>query len=230
MAKSPAPPALAQARGARIRAVRELRRLTQAQIAAKLGVSAQSVSQWETGETTPALENLNDLSSLLGARLQWLVDGSGPRDRGDANVAPSGEGGISVPLIDAVTAGRWGAIANPYEPGAGAEFVQTSQAVGGGAFALRIRGTSMEPRFREGDIIVVDPAITPQPGDFVVAKLDHEEEATFKKYRPRGFDQKGQPIIELVPLNEDWPILRVDADSPGHIVGVMVEHRSFRHR
>ncbi len=88
----------------------------------------------------------------------------------------------------------------------------------------------MEPDFREGDKVIIDPEIQPRPGDYVVAKLANENEATFKKYRPRGSDKDGRPTIELVPLNPDWPTLVVDSDHPGRIIGTMVEHRRYRQR
>ncbi len=37
-----------------------------------------------------------------------------------------------------------------------------------------------------------------------------------------------QPVIELVPLNEDWPTLTISTDNPGHIIGTLVEHRRYR--
>lgn len=93
-----------------------------------------------------------------------------------------------------------------------------------------VKGGSITPEFRRSDNIFVDPAAAPQPGDLVVAKLDNEDEATFKKYWPRGSDAKGSPIIDLVPLNEDWPPLRIDAEHPGHIIGTVIEHRRFLRR
>ena len=94
------------------------------------------------------------------------------------------------------------------------------------SFALKIRGDSMLPDFKEGDIVIIDPMITPLPGDFVVAK-NLEEEATFKKYRPRGNNEHGQLVFELVPCNPDYPTLRSDIDRC-NIIGVMIEHRQFR--
>jgi SOS-response transcriptional repressor LexA len=87
----------------------------------------------------------------------------------------------------------------------------------------------MLPDFRPGDQLIIDPAITPSPGDFVVAK-NGEEEATFKKYRLRGISESGQEIIELVPLNPDFATMRSDI-TPFHIIGTLVEHRRIlRHR
>lgn len=95
-------------------------------------------------------------------------------------------------------------------------------------FALRIMGNSMEPEFREGDVVVIDPDVAPTPGDYVVAR-NHVEAATFKKYRPRGVDENGHPIFELVPLNDDYAVMRSDQE-PICIIGTMVEHTRFRKR
>lgn len=60
----------------------------------------------------------------------------------------------------------------------------------------------------------------------MVAKND-DGEATFKKYRSRGLNERGEPVIELVPLNEDYPSLRSDR-TPLQIIGTMMEHRRYR--
>mgnify|MGYP004716968083 FL=1 len=61
----------------------------------------------------------------------------------------------------------------------------------------------------------------------MVAK-NGEDEALFKKYRPRGIIN-GQEVYELVPLNEDYPTLRSDS-SKIRIIGTMMEHRKYRRR
>ena len=35
-------------------------------------------------------------------------------------------------------------------------------------------------------------------------------------------------MVELAPLNEDYPATVIDSKSPGLIIGTMVEHRKFR--
>jgi SOS-response transcriptional repressor LexA len=91
------------------------------------------------------------------------------------------------------------------------------------SFALRVRGNSMEPEFREGDIIIVNPTIPPKPGSYVVAS-DETGEATFKLYRDKGRNPEGRNIFELVPLNPDYATIRSDAQQVA-IVGVVVQHR-----
>ena len=131
-----------------------------------------------------------------------------------------------VPRISFVQAGLWTEAVDAYAPGAGDDYLLTQTDLGPHAFALTVRGESMEPEFKEGDTIIIDPDVKPSPGDFVVAK-NTREEATFKKYRPRGVNELGEQVIELVPLNEDFPSLRSDY-TPLLIIGTMMEHRRYR--
>lgn len=115
------------------------------------------------------------------------------------------------------------------------DYITTDLDLSEQSFALEIKGDSMvappgsaEDSFHEGDRIIVDCSVTPLPGDFVVAK-NGEHEATFKKYRPRGVDEQGRDVFELVPLNEDYPAMRSDRQHL-EIIGVMVEHRRYRKR
>ena len=58
-----------------IRALRIDAGLSQDELAARLGVSRQSVSKWETGSATPELEKLTAMSGLFGVTLDELVYG-----------------------------------------------------------------------------------------------------------------------------------------------------------
>jgi SOS-response transcriptional repressor LexA len=133
-----------------------------------------------------------------------------------------------VPVISYVQAGMMTEVMDPFALGEGFELITTDLDLSPGAFALVIKGESMLPEFREGDKIVIDPAVQPLPGDMVIAK-NTEEEATFKKYRPRGYNERGEMVFELIPLNEDYPVMRSDIEHL-RVIGVMVEHRKYRKR
>lgn len=145
---------------------------------------------------------------------------------GAANVEVAPMGDRRIPVISAIQAGMWAEIVDSYQPGDASDWLLTDIDLSDSAFALDIRGNSMEPEFKDGDRVIIDPEVTPQPGDFVAAK-NGEQEATFKKYRPRGMDAQGNIIFELVPLNDDYPTLRSDVQHI-RIVGTMVEHRKYR--
>ena len=46
--------------------------LTQADVAAKLNVSRQAVSRWESGQSKPSTEKLLALAKIYGVSLDWL--------------------------------------------------------------------------------------------------------------------------------------------------------------
>ena len=84
-------------------------------------------------------------------------------------------------------------------------------------FALRIIGDAMLPIFRAGDTVIIDPMVTPAPGDFVVA-MNRRSGLCFRQFRCDG------SLIELVSLNPAYLSIRSDV-TPIMIVGTMVEHR-----
>lgn len=81
-----------------------------------------------------------------------------------------------------------------------------------------------------GDHVFLDPEVDPQPGDLVFARLDSEKKVVLRKFRPRQRDGAGVLVVELAPLNEDYPIYVIDAKHTGRILAVMVEHRKYRRR
>ena len=145
-----------------------------------------------------------------------------------SNVTPVSIGTRRVPLISYVQAGCWTEASDAATVGDGFEYLLTDLELSGSAFALEIQGESMLPRFVPGDRVIVDPEVSPQPGDFVMA-MNGGQEATFKKYRPRGIDDRGDTVFELVPLNEDFAPMRSDKTAI-RIVGTMMEHRQYRRR
>lgn len=54
-------------------ALRRLSRLTQEQVAERVGVSRQALAKWETGETLPDVERSRLLAELYGVSLDDLV-------------------------------------------------------------------------------------------------------------------------------------------------------------
>lgn len=92
-------------------------------------------------------------------------------------------------------------------------------------FAVILTGKSMEPDFLEGDYIHIDPTLIPLPGELVLALCEDFEgnQCTFKKFRPAGFNDKGEEVFELLSLNNDYPPIRSDT-KPFSILGVKIGH------
>ena len=61
--------------GATIKALRERKHLTQAELAEKLGVSSKTISKWETGKGLPDITLLQPLAQALGISVMELMNG-----------------------------------------------------------------------------------------------------------------------------------------------------------
>jgi hypothetical protein len=79
--------------------------------------------------------------------------------------------------------------------------------------------------FRLGDRLVCDPRAKVEPSDFVIARRYADKHAVFRRYRLVGYDSDGKPIIDLVALNPDYPVLQIGQKSPGRIIARVMEHR-----
>lgn len=92
-------------------------------------------------------------------------------------------------------------------------------------FATMIEDTSMNPDFKPGDVIVVDPEKKPKPGQYVIAYIKKTNENIVRKYREINKSASQDPCIELSSLNPDWPAINI---SKGDIViATTLEHRRF---
>lgn len=205
-----------------------------AELARQAGTSRTAPTDWLSGKVRVlSAETAQQLSQKTSFSAMWLATGDGPiynseqSSAFDANVIPAAVGERRIPLLNYVQAGVF------CDPGQnftfeGMEYLLTDLDLSERAFALQIKGDSMQPEFKEGDRIIVDCEVSPRPGDFVVAK-NGDEEATFKKYRLLSINERGQEVFELVPLNQDYPSMRSDQHHI-QIIGTMVEHRKYYRR
>jgi len=92
-------------------------------------------------------------------------------------------------------------------------------------FALIANSDIMAPHICKGDIIIIDPAITAQPGDITLAKLETPNRYILAKYKLLGYDNEGNPQISLQPSNSDYPAFEITDKKTGQILGPVIEHR-----
>ncbi len=118
-----------------------------------------------------------------------------------------------VPVISWIQAGHWREAAEP--PSDYEEYVGTDS---NGAFALRVRGDSMEPEFHEGDIIILNPSLKQEHNDYLVVS-NEEGEATFKQLK------KYDKTRVLHPLNPKYEDIELKRQTEYRIIGVVVEKK-----
>ena len=87
-------------------------------------------------------------------------------------------------------------------------------------FALRVLGDSMEPEFKDGCIIIIDPAGVVEHGKYVIAEVEGE-------YIFRQFMQEGEKSF-LKPLNAGYQSIEIG--GPGVVRGVITQKAGTRRK
>lgn len=188
------------------------------ELAGACGVQPQAVYQWRSG-ATKSLEGMNlvKAAARLGVRGAWLGEGRGPKHVTDTNVQlvelPRA---MDVPLISWVQAGAWGEIVDNFAPGDAEEWMICPRRHGVHAFALRVRGVSMRPKYEDGDIIFVDPDASADHGKNVIVRLENEKEATFKQL----VIEDGRKFLRA--LNPEWTPRIMEINERATICGVVI--------
>lgn len=108
--------------------------------------------------------------------------------------------GRFVPIINKVAAGYPTDFDDlDYPVGVADDYVRCPDLHDPNAFAVRVVGDSMEPRFHEGDIVVFSPSLDVRNGDDCFIRFTTPHETTFK----RVFFEQGNKI-RLQPRNERY--------------------------
>jgi len=89
------------------------------------------------------------------------------------------------------------------------------------AFAVEITDSACSPKIDAGDIVIVEPMRSVEPGGFVAAYVDGIKTGVIRKYRPKHAIDKD--VFQLVSTNEDFPTIDVSRDNPGRILGRAVK-------
>ena len=213
--------------GKRLFELRSSKKISREALGEKIGVSKTAIKNWEDGENSPKLEFVEALSSYFKVSFEWLSKGKGKPD--DQLISVSSISNVDfipqkirkAPVLNWVQAGHPADVFdNVYDE---YEYFY-DEGYGLQVYWLYVRGDSMNPEFFENDKILVDAERQARAGDYVIAMVDHEAQATFKRYKPCGYDPNlGREYCQLVPLNDFYPTIdsravRID------IVGVVVKH------
>lgn len=203
----------------------------------EFGVSDKGAGKWLKGEAIPETSKIPLLADFLGVSAEWLLNGTGDASSLNSqseifgNVRPIGKTLREIPLLDYVQAGLFHEVGYDGINPLGTSWTTYKSPRPECVFSLEVEGNSMSPEFKPGDEIVVDGSLEAKPGSFVIAQETQHGQArtTFKKYRVIGVNEFGVDVIELVPLNPDYPTFNSNQIEIS-IIAVVVEHnRKFKY-
>ena len=118
----------------------------------------------------------------------------------NSNVQEVHTAGKLVPVINDVAAGYPVDFDDKgYPPGGADDYVRCPDLHDPNAFAVRVVGDSMEPKYQQGDIIVFSPAVEVRSSDDCFVRMADPHETTFKQVFFEDNDQ-----IRLQPRNHKY--------------------------
>ena len=131
--------------------------------------------------------------------------------------------GRLVPVINKVSAGYPSDFNDlDYPVGIADDYIRCPDMHDPNAFAVRVVGDSMEPKFREGDIVIFSPAAEVQNGDDCFVRFAMPHETTFKRV---FFESENK--IRLQPRNEKYSPTIVDGKRINGIYRAVVKHEKL---
>lgn len=202
-----------------IQQLRKEKKITQIDLAEKIGVTQATLSGWENGKYEPDSGSLFKLADFFNVSLDFLMG------RIDHNISTAElpANTFKIPVLGRIPAGV------PFEAiediSGYIEIPEGWIAGGKEFFALKIKGDSMSPEYLCGDIVVFERAETCDTGDDCAVMVNGDD-ATFKRV------ERKETGVVLKPLNPEYETLFFSNDEietkPVRILGIARELRRIK--
>jgi SOS-response transcriptional repressor LexA len=198
---------------AKLKAAREAKGMTPKQLAEAVGYSLGVYQNIEDGRSSMGEKMARKIAKVLDIDVEDLTNGSDHMiDRGPTSGTfgavpdiglPPGMTAKYVPLISLAQCGPnmvW------TDDGYAGEGVIAFNCKDPKAFAVRLNGDSMQPKYDPGDTAIIYPSFPPANGDVVLARLDesHGGDVMIKLYQSRANDVTLMSYNPIYPP-QTWP-------------------------
>ena len=136
---------------------------------------------------------------------------------------PSLAAGRLVPVINKVAAGYPSDFDDlDYPVGVADDYVRCPDLHDPNAFAVRVVGDSMEPKFREGDIVIFSPSVEVHNGDDCFIRFETPHETTFKR---AFFEPENK--VRLQPRNEKYSPMTVEGKRINGLYRAVIKYEKL---
>jgi len=169
-----------------IQLIREKKGINQKELADKINISYSVMNRIESGERPVRDEEIKNIANVLDVSTDYLL--------GAENRTTETKKGVKIPVLGSISAGV------PIEAVTDIidyEEITEEMANQGEHFALQINGDSMEPKFSQGDVVIVRKQPTVESGEIGIV-LVNGHDATIKKI------EKSEKGIYIIPTNNKY--------------------------
>ena len=186
--------------------------VSQTEICNTLGIKMPTFSDWVNAKTYPRIDKIELMANYFGISKADLVE--------EHTAQSTNSNAVTIKDLGRVAAGLpIEAVENIIDT----EEISEELSKTGEFFGLQIHGNSMEPKFSEGDVVIVRKQEDAESGDIVIATVNGTD-ATCKRLR------KYRDGIELISTNPSYEPMFFSAEEieqkPVRIIGRVVELRA----
>lgn len=196
--------------GEKIKKMRKENRMTQAELAKKLGVAPTTVSSWERNDNNPLMDNITLMAEIFDVPVSYFFD----KKDGTIVNEPTIEYGVSpvlkTPLYGSIAAGAL-SLVDPVTASNVRYINLPAEALGKyshakGLFALKVNGESMNKVIPNGSYIACKPIEIEDLKDDDIVIFSVDNEYSMKRFRrddenrvlifsPESTDRKYHDIV-----------------------------------
>lgn len=190
----------------------------EAELARQTGLPQTTINRLLLGETLdPRANTLIPIAKFFGITIGQLIgQESLSTHRVNGTYCPTNKAAWAViPIIEWNNISTWLFQKRDLTPTTYEKWITTERDISSDSFALMTLDF-MEPRFRKGSIIIVDPYFDGKDGNFVVISLNNSEPTV------RRILKDGSDIYLKKLYGSDEPVKKLSADT---IIGTIVETR-----
>ncbi|MGM0260500.1 LexA family protein [Enterococcus sp. AZ102] len=197
--------------GKQISELRNTRGYTQEDLALKIGVSKQTVSNWETGLKVPRMGAIQKIADHFNVSKSFIIDGKDPIQVSNLNKVKSL---AKIPVLGTITCG---------DPILAHENIESyideveENLPSGELFYLKTQGDSMAPTIPQNSFVLIRKQEYVESGEIAAVIVNGDNEATLKRVKYQG------DIVMLIPDNKAYEPIVITESNHARIIGKAVK-------
>lgn len=174
--------------------LRESKKISKNKLGELVGVNQSTIGRWEDKEIKPSIDNVEEVAKALNVPLPDMLIKDLRFDNGEIIELPTDN--VKIPVLGKIPAGiPFEAIEDQYA--IDYEEIPRSWLNGGKQFfALKLDGDSMEPEYKDNDVVIFQKTTNCESGQDCCIKINGFD-ATFKRVKKQANG------IMIIPLNEN---------------------------
>lgn len=199
-------------------------RLNVSQLSRNTGLSNTTIKRMcTTPDSNPTVSSLDKLAVFFGIRTTQLMGLEPLMTEESQQYFPNFDRWNKVPLLTLEQSVLWPDFEREIYTSASTKYVKTDLEISDKTFAVVSRDSSLEPRFFEGTIFILEPEKEPRNRDYVLILIGQKKTPQFRQIFVDGPDRYFKPINpDLAKITPFEPI----KNNEFKILGVIIQAKT----